>query len=101
MLTLLKILLTFVFKLKRFTVRPAFSNKNSLRNQKINWYKDDLKHMKSRLVMLNYLYKDFLSKHVKVMYQDLKSKNRQGIQNAKKLCNSDYFAGASNKCKVA
>lgn len=65
LLTLLKILSTFVFKLKRFTVRPAFSNKNSLRNQKINWYKDDLKYMKSRLVMFYYLYKDSLSKHVK------------------------------------
>lgn len=68
------------FKLKQFTVRPAFSNKNSLRNQKINWYKDDLKYMKSRLMMFYYLYKDSLFKHVKVMYQDLKSKYRQVLR---------------------
>lgn len=44
--------------------------------------------------MFYYLYKDSLSKHVKVMYQDLKSKYGPGIQDAKKLYNSDYFAGA-------
>lgn len=57
------------FKLKRYTVRPRFSKKNTFRIPKINVYTEDLKNMKSRIMMFYYyLYKHSPSEHVNVIY---------------------------------
>lgn len=98
-----KILHTFnyCFKLKSFTARSGFSSKNSLKSGRLDWYTDELKNMKSRLMMVYNSYKDSPSERVKILYQFLKKQYGHAIKEAKKLYNSDKIASSSNKCKAA